>query len=104
MAQSKAFESVQLLQEKSRHLQTRSSALLNESRELCLASHHLRNVHAFGRHRRSTRYDPTTALRLLAEEPSSPNIEEATSVIQCELIRIRTPGFDRNSTWKIIKP
>jgi len=63
MPQSDALKSVQLLYEKSRSLQTRSMALLNESRELCLASHQLRKAHAFGIFRRNIlRYGPALAL------------------------------------------
>ena len=102
MPQSKALESVQLLHEKSRYLQTRSTALLNESRDLCLASHKLRKAHAFGL-RRQNLLRHISLSTTIEEDPPSPG-DEAGTIIHCELIRIRTPGFDRNAPRKIIKP
>jgi hypothetical protein len=64
-----------------------------------------KNRYAFSVHRRNLlKYGPALALTLLEEEPGSPNADDADTVIQCELISIRTPGFDRNSTRKIIEP
>ena len=109
MPQSDARNSAQLLCERSKSLHEKSAVLRQEADELCFASHRLRKAITSLTHTghvlKYTNFRITGSnLTSLEVEKNLPKIESAGGVLSSELIRIRTPGFNRNAARKIIKP
>lgn len=106
---SDTTNSVRVLYERSESLQKASAVLRDEARELCLASHRLRKTITLLSHNgnflRYTSFTSTPPRDLtgLEIEKSLPKLETVDGGLSCELIKIRTPGFHRNPTGKIIK-
>ena len=99
----------QVLCKKAKSLQAKSELLRQEAGELCFASHRLRKTLASLAHDmhdlRYTNFRVTSAHNLtnLKFEIKPPETDKADGVLRRELLRIRTPGFNRNAARKVIE-
>ena len=110
MPEYNAQDRVEVLRERAKVLHARSEMLRKEAVELCFTSHRLRrtlssfarnkHVRSYTNHHLACAHNPTN----LEIETNLAEFDSVEGVFRSELIRIRTPGFDRNPTRKIIKP
>ena len=109
MPEPNAQNRAQMLCKKATSLQAKSEMLRQEAGELCFESKRLRKKIASLAHEmhdlRDTNFRFASAHNLtnVKSQTNPDEIDRSDGVFRRELLRIRTPGFNRNATRKIIE-